>query len=111
MSKHPALQMSKQREAVWLKEAQPEDFFEMVTILSQLYAKKIYTPKSGYNGDSLLASYPAYLKGKMEREADKDYTNNVPFLSSSDAPGSVLAKPEVEETETEATLKELMDLI
>lgn len=111
MSKHPALKMSKAREEVWLKHADPEDFFEMITLLSQLYAKKIYTAKSGYHGNSLLASYPAYLKGKMEREADKDYTNNVPFLSSGDAPGSYVADEKPEAPKEDAALQELMDLI
>lgn len=90
MSKHPALQMSKVRQKSWLDHAEPDDFFEMLTLLSRLYAKKIYTSKSGYNAGQLLADYPVYLKHKTE---NMKYTNNVPFLSSGDAPGSYVEAP------------------
>ncbi len=90
MSKHPALHMSKVRQQAWLDHADPEDFFEMVTLLAKLYAKKIYTPKSGYKAGRLLADYPEYVKSKA---AKKVYKNNVPFLSSGDAPGSYVGPP------------------
>lgn len=42
MAKHPALNMSKVREKVWLKEATQEDYFDMIDKLKALYAKKVY---------------------------------------------------------------------
>lgn len=105
MSKHPALKMSKARKQAWLDHAEPEDFFEMVTLLAQLYAKKSYTPKQGIRSAGLLLDYPEYLKGVAQKTV---YKNNVPFLSSSDAPGSYVEEPKSEEDET---LEELMDLL
>jgi len=102
---HPVLQMSKARKQAWLDHAEPEDFFEMLTLLAQLYAKKSYVPKEGYRASGLLADYPEYLKGKVR---DHQFTNNVPFLSSSDAPGSYVEEVKSEE---DTTLEELMDLI
>jgi len=93
MSKNPVLKMSKVRQAAWLAHAEPDDFFEMVTLLARLYAKKIYTAKSGYKAGQLLADYPEYLKRKAQNTVFK---NNVPFLSSSDAPGSYVEEPPAE---------------
>lgn len=90
MSKNPVLKMSKMRQQAWLDHAEPDDFFEMLTLLARLYAKKIYTAKSGYKAGQLLADYPEYLKRKA---SEKVYTNNVPFLSSGDAPGSYVEDP------------------
>ena len=105
MSKHPALQMSKARKQAWLDHAEPEDFFEMVTLLSQLYAKKSYVPKEGYRADGLLADYPYYIKGKVMNEK---HVYNVPFLSPGDARGSYV---EEQPSGQDKALKELMDLI
>lgn len=93
MSNHPILKMSKARKQVWLDYAEPNDFFEMLTTLNRLYAKKIYTAKSGYKAGSLLADYPEYLKRKSK---DIVHTNNVPFASSDDAPGSYVEDPPTE---------------
>lgn len=94
MSKHPALHMSKVRQKAWLDHAEPDDFFEMLTMLTRLYAKKVYKAKSGYKSGQLLADYPEYLKRKVK---DKVFTNNVPFLSSDDAPGSYVEETPMEE--------------
>lgn len=105
MTKHPALHMSKVRQQVWLKEASDEDFFDMVTLLARLYAKRKYSAKVGYKAASLLADYPEHVK---KTALEKTYKNNVPFKSSSDAPGSVVIE---EVPEQKSTLEELMDLI
>lgn len=113
MSKHPVLQMSKMRQQAWLDHAEPEDFFEMLTLLCRLYAKKIYTAKSGYKGTRLIEDYPAYLRGVAER---KNYPNNVPyamkslavpFASEGDAEGSYVEEPSADK----ATMDEINELI
>lgn len=106
MSKHPATKMTKVREQAWLNHADDEDFFEMITLLSRLYHKKKYTAgQRGYK--PLLEAYPDYVAEQVKNTV---YKNNVPFKSSSDAPGAV-AIEEVEKTIQEQTLDELMDLI
>jgi hypothetical protein len=94
MSKNPVLQMSKARRQAWLDHAKPDDFFEMLTLLSRLYAKKNYTPDTNYNSGKLLADYPEYLKRKSSK---KKYTNNVPFASEGDAPGSYVEETPMDE--------------
>lgn len=106
MSKHPATKMTKMREQAWLKHADDEDFFEMITLLARLYHKKKYSAgQRGYK--PLLEAYPEYVK---EVALSNVYKNNVPFKSSSDAPGSI-AIEEAEQSIQEQTLEELMDLI
>lgn len=106
MSKHPATKMTKVREQAWLKHADDEDFFEMITLLSRLYHKKKYTVgERGYK--SLIDAYPEYLKDQALKSV---YKNNVPFKSSGDAPGTITLE-EAEKTVEEKTLEELMDLL
>lgn len=106
MSKHPATKMTKVREQAWLKHADDEDFFEMITLLSRLYHKKKYTAgERGYK--PLLEAYPDYIK---EQVKNKVYVNNVPFKSSGDPPETMTVE-EVEKTVEEQTLDELMDLL
>lgn len=106
MSKHPATKMTKVRQQMWLDHADDEDFFEMITLLSRLYHKKKY--KAGDRGyKSLIDAYPDYIKEKVKNTV---FVNNVPFSSSTDAPGSI-AVEEVEKTIQEQTLDELMDLL
>ena len=95
MSNNPALKMGKVRQQVWLTHADPDDFFEMITMLTKLYAKKIYKSDLGYNPSQLLTDYPEYLKRKVK---GIKHTNNVPFLSSSDAPGSYVEEPPKSQT-------------
>ena len=95
MSKHPALKMSKARQQAWLNYADQDDFFEMLTMLTRLYAKKKYTPESGYRSGQLLADYPEYLVNKTKH---KKFINNVPFMSSNDAPGSYTEELTKDET-------------
>lgn len=106
MSKHPATKMTKVREQAWLKHADDEDFFEMITLLSRLYHKKKYLAgERGYK--SLIDAYPDYVKEKVKNTV---YKNNVPFKSSGDAPGTITIE-EAEKTVEEKTLDELMDLL
>lgn len=110
MSKHPALQMSKQRQQVWLKEASVKDFMEMTELLARLYAKKIYNSNNGYKADALLEDYQKYKKNKVEEFKENPPKNNahhvVPFASPADAPGSY-----VEKSLTEQTIDELMEVL
>lgn len=94
MSKHPALKMSKVRQQAWLNHADPDDFFEMLTMLTRLYAKKVYNVKLGYKSSQLLVDYPEYLERKLK---NTKFTNNVPFMSSNDAPGSYVEEPPKDE--------------
>jgi hypothetical protein len=106
MSKHPATKMTKAREDAWLKFADDQDFFDMITLLSRLYHKKKYS--SGERGyKTLLEAYPDHVKTVALSNL---YKNNVPFKSSGDAPGSI-AIEEAEKSIQEQTLDELMDLI
>lgn len=106
MSKHPATKFTKVRIDAWLKHADDEDFFEMLTLLSRLYHKKKYAAgEHGYK--SLLDAYPDYVSEKVKNTV---YKNNVPFKSSGDPPGTVSIE-EVEKTIEEQTLDELMDLL
>lgn len=106
MSKHPATKFTKARIDAWLKYADDEDFFEMLTLLSRLYHKKKYAAgERGYK--SLLDAYPDYVSEKVKNTV---YKNNVPFKSSGDPPGTVSIE-EVEKTIEEQTLDELMDLL
>ena len=106
MSKHPATKMTKVREQAWLKHADDEDFFEMITLLSRLYHKKKHAAgERGYK--PLLEAYPEYIKEQIKNTV---FVNNVPFKSSGDPPGTVTIE-EVEKTVEEKTLEELMDLL
>jgi hypothetical protein len=62
--KHPALQMSKARREVWLKQATPVDYFDMITLLSQLYVKKTYDPGKGVKPNALFVDYQAHQEAK-----------------------------------------------
>ena len=61
--KHPALNMSKQREQVWLKEATADDYFAMIDLLKALYAKKVYNERQSskkviqYDPNVLMVDY------------------------------------------------------
>lgn len=104
MSKHPALHMSKVRQKAWLDHADPDDFFEMLSLLSRLYAKKKYKIKPIYNSGQLLVDYNEYIERKVK---NIKFTNNVPFLSSNDAPGSYIEVP----PKSESTMDEINKMI
>ncbi len=106
MSKHPATKFTKARIDAWLKYADDEDFFEMLTLLSRLYHKKKHANgERGYK--NLIDAYPDYVSEKVKNTV---YKNNVPFISPSDPPGTVSIE-QVEKTIEEQTLDELMDLL
>lgn len=62
---NPALKMSKPRQQAYLERADPKDFFDTITLLAQLYAKKMYNPKVGHKPTSLLDDYEEYRKDEV----------------------------------------------
>lgn len=76
MAKHPALQMSKVRQEVWINEASAEDFFDHLDLLVALYAKKVYKDKEKqgkygkYDPDVLMAHYEEHKKHPTEVAGD-----------------------------------------
>lgn len=77
MAKHPALQMSRTRQDVWINEASPEDFFAHLDLLAALYAKKVYRDKEKrkqygqYNGDVLLQHYNEHKQKTRKDVSDE----------------------------------------
>jgi len=62
---HPVLQMSKARQQVWLKEATPQDYFDMITLLARLYAKMVYDGEK-LKTNSLFVDYQEHQKSKVK---------------------------------------------
>jgi len=101
---NPVLKMSKVRKQAWLDHAKPEDYFEMITLLSRLYAKKLYTQDFKYNSGQLLSDYHKYL---LDKTKDAKFTNNIPFASSGDAPNSVVVEDDTPMDEINKMIDEL----
>lgn len=70
MTRHPVLQMSKARRDIWLKKATPVDYFDMITLLARLYAKKTYDPGKGCIPNALFIDYQAYKESEHQKVAD-----------------------------------------